>query len=121
MKRNAFFSAEQMVAALTSAPDTAVQDASNPGTHAADWDNAIVSHSLGELLFLGLSINSAGAPRGESAALNSTSVSTTTRAKSACTADQLSSDNNAASFSSVKPAAVAYSALSRIVLRKRSA
>ena len=46
MKRNAFFSAEQMVAALTSAPDTAVQDASNPGTHAADWDNAIVSHSL---------------------------------------------------------------------------
>ena len=58
MKRNAiskhFFSAEQMVAALTSAPDTAVQDASNPGTHAADWDNAIVSHSLGELLFLGL-------------------------------------------------------------------
>ena len=51
MKRNAFFSAEQMVAALTSAPDTAVQDASNPSTHAADWDNAIVSHSLGELLF----------------------------------------------------------------------
>jgi len=53
MKRNAtskpFFSAEQMVAALASAPDTAVQDASNPGTHAADWDNAIASHSLGEL------------------------------------------------------------------------
>ena len=43
-----------MVATLASASDTAVQDAGNPGTHAADWDNAIVSHSMGELLFLGL-------------------------------------------------------------------
>jgi uncharacterized protein (DUF4415 family) len=44
-----FFNAEQIAAALADAPDTAVQDADNPVTHAADWKGAVISHSLGEL------------------------------------------------------------------------
>lgn len=53
MKRNAiskpFFNAEQVAAALASAPDNAVEDSDNPVTFAKDWDGAIVSGSIGEL------------------------------------------------------------------------
>ena len=44
-----FFSPEQIEAARAAAPEQAVQDAENPPTLPKDWNESIVSHSLGEL------------------------------------------------------------------------
>lgn len=53
MKRNItskpFFSAEQIAAAITAAPDHAGTDQDNPPTQAGDWDHAVVSLSLEDL------------------------------------------------------------------------
>jgi uncharacterized protein (DUF4415 family) len=43
------FDHEQMASAMALAPDEAGNDPENPPTEVADWDGAVVSHSLPEL------------------------------------------------------------------------
>lgn len=44
-----FFDHNQVQAALDAAPDRPVHDVDNPPSRPGEWDNAVVSHSLGEL------------------------------------------------------------------------
>ncbi len=44
-----FFSSEDVAAALKAAPELAISDSDNLPTESADWQQAIISHSLTEL------------------------------------------------------------------------